>query len=175
VKRDLLQVFEQDTAMTMQDALGLARCAGGEQYPEGVIELDRDGCQSVFARARLGPLDDVGCNRDISSDAGNHDGPPKRGQVPAQLLDRIKASVGAAGIVVAVRRDKHGGFKLPEAGQCSLGGVLLAAYRPYRTDAGCREEGHDRLRDIWHVSNDPVPLLNAEPAQCVCDSRDLAS
>lgn len=146
VQAEGLEVFEQDPAVPVDDALGQSGGAGGEDDPQGVVERHRGDGEVLDAADRVLPgnrqprVPALGPRK--AHVVHEHRGLQRR-QGGGEFERGGAAVVGGAVEEVAVRGDEHRGFELREAVGGRLGYVVLAAHRPHRAQACGGEEGDD--------------------------------
>ncbi len=154
VEPELLQVLEQDAALSVHDRLRQSRRARAVEHPERMVE------------GELGELELAG--RQLPVAAGQvreHERALERRQLPLQLRHRLAAVEVLAAVAVAVDGEEHLGLDLGEAVDDAAHAELRRAARPRRADARAAEEGGDRLGDVREVGGDAIPGLDARLAQ----------
>ena len=164
-------MLQHDAAVTVDDALGDAGRAGGEQHPQRVLEVDGDGLEGSGRGHDIGVVEGVGQGGDHVAVDG--DRRPHGRQSGADPGDGLVPVDDRAREPEAVRGDEHGRVELTEAGQRRVGGVVHAAGRPDRPEARGGEEGGDGLRGVGEVADDPVADAHACRAQGRGDGTDL--
>ncbi len=177
VEVELLQVLEQDATLSLDDRLRQAGRAGGVEDPERVVEGDAlegelgalAGGEQLLPAHRVAQGGEVGVGIEVGQDDGALEArhlllEQRQGVAPVEVL---------AAVAVAVDREEDLGLDLREAVDDAGRAEVGRAARPDRADARGREEGDDRLGDVGHVGDDPVPLLDSELAQAGRDRGDL--
>lgn len=173
VEADLLEVFEQDAALGLDDGLRQAGRARGVEDPERVVERDRFEDGLGVGRDEGGPVEGAfgglgAQQRDV------HDG-AQCGQFPAEFGDGVGAVVFLAAVAVAVDGEQDDGFDLLEAVEDAAGAEVGGAGGPDAADGGGGEEGDDGLRDVGEVAADAVAGGDAECAQFGGEGADLTA
>lgn len=173
VQADLLEVFEQDAALGLDDGLGQAGGAGGVEDPERVLEggllEDRLGVGRGEGRPGECAFGRVGAQqRDVDDGA-------QGGQFAAEFGDGLGAVVFLAAVAVAVDGEQDDGFDLLEAVEDAAGAEVGGAGGPDAADGRGGEEGDDGLRDVGEVAADAVAGGDAEGAEFGGERADLAA
>lgn len=169
----LLEVFEQDAALGLDDGLGQAGGAGGVQHPQRVVERDLLVVGFGLGRGRRVPVQ--GAFGGLGAEQRDVDGGAHRGQSGAQFGDSGGAVVGLAAVAVAVDREQHDRLDLLEAVQHAAGAEVGGAGGPYAADGRGGQERDDRVRGVGYVAADAVAGGDAEPAQFGGERGDLAA
>lgn len=173
MQADLLEVFEQDAALGLDDGFGEAGRAGGVEHPQRVVEGDllEDGFGVGFGEG--GPFD--GAFGGVGAEQRDVDDCAQGGQFTAQFGDGVRAVVLLAAVAVAVDGEQDDGFDLLEAVEDAAGAEVGGAGGPDAADGRGGEEGDDRLRDVGEVAADAVARGDAEGAEFGGEGADLAA
>lgn len=163
MEADLLEVFEQDAALGLDDGLGEAGGAGGVQHPQRMSEGDLLEDGFGVRRREGGPVE--GAFRGVGAQQRDVDDGAQGGEFAAQLGDGVGAVVFLAAVAVAVDGEQDDGFHLLEAVEDAAGAEVGGAGGPDGSDGGGGEEGDDRLRDVGEVAADTVAGGDAEGAE----------
>ncbi|OIQ78265.1 hypothetical protein GALL_400360 [mine drainage metagenome] len=175
------QMFEQNTARTMHDALGNSRGAAGVQDVDGMVEWQRGELDRF--RLELGqcgvPLQGTGRHGQVERLAqrlGNvrHDqGLRQPGQLPHDVAQLVQHRKCLAVVEVTVAGDEHFGLGLAETVDHPLHAEIGRSRGERRADAGGGEHGDDRLWHVRHVGGDTVALHYTPTAQRLLEARHL--
>ena len=76
MKAEGLQVLQDNTAVTMHDAFGLARRARREQYPQRMVGIDGLTRQLEATSGRVRPAHGIGKIADVKSEPRDDDRGP---------------------------------------------------------------------------------------------------
>lgn len=173
MQADLLEVFEQDAALGLDDGLGEAGGAGRVEHPQRVAEGDLFEDRLGVRGGEGGPVEGAfGC---VGAEQRDVDDGAQGGQFPAQFRDRVGSVVFLAAVAVAVDGEQDDGFYLLEAVEDAAGAEVGGAGGPDAADGRGGEEGDDRLRDVGEVAADPVARGDAEGAEFGGERADLAA
>ncbi len=173
MQAELLEVFEQDAALGLDDRLGQAGRTGGVEHPEGVVEGDRLEDGPGVRGGERGPVEGAvgrGCAEERDVDDG-----AQGGELRTELGDGLAAVVLLAAVAVPVHGEQDDGLDLLEAVEDAAGAEVGRAGRPHAADRGGGEEGHGRLGDVGEVAADAVAGAYAEGAQFGGEGADLAA
>lgn len=169
----LLEVFEQDAALGLDDGFGQAGGAGGVQDPQRVAEGDLFEDRFGVVRGQVRPVH--GAFGGGGAEQRDVDDGAQGGQFVAELGDGVAAVVFLAAVVVTVDGEQHDRFDLLEAVQHAAGAEVGGAGGPYGADRGGGEECDDGLRDVGDVGADAVAGADAEAAEFGGQRADLGA
>ena len=167
-QRVVLEMFEEDPPVAVDDRLGQAGGARREQHAQRVVERHLIELERPIAVDELVPpdqrhgdrvrvdgvaavlhLDDIAHRRQRGDDVGD-----------------LGAPVDVACAVhVAADDEQHRRFDLGEAVDDAAFAELGSARRPRRTEAGAGEKGGERLGDVRQVADDAVARSHAQSLQ----------
>ncbi len=158
-----LEVFQQDAAVAVDDGLGGAGGARGEEHVERVVEGNRLEVEGSGLRRQLGPavvdVDDGGERRQ-----GGHD------------LVHLGAAVHVlAPVPIAPRHQQDRGVELAEPVDHASGSELGRTRGPHRAQAGRGQEGDHGLRSVREVPHDPIAGSDPEAGQPEPAASDLVA
>src|SRR5581483_3676144 len=169
----VLEVLEQDAAVTVDDRLRQPGRSGGEEHVQRVrererLELERTRAveelvprerarNRVALAARVRHVDDRLEARQPFADGGN-------------LLATVDVLLAPA---VAGDREQDLRLELAEPVENAARAELGRTGGPDRTEARAREEGDERLGDVREVGDDAVARADSEPLESGPSARDL--
>ena len=165
VQRSLLPLLDQAAAGPVLDALGRARGAGREEDIERVVARQAFEGNGVGLMSR----DIVRPQRGVAQpvrdrgrvDIGHQDGPAEARQPGLNLGQPPVGVEDLAVVVIAVGREQHSRFDLPQAVENARGAVVGRAGGECRADRDGRERDDHRLRYVGHVGGHPVARADA--------------
>lgn len=163
VQAGLLEVFEQDAALGLDDGLGQAGGAGGVQDPQRMVERDLFEDRFGVVGGQVRPVQ--GAFGGGGAEQGDVDDGAQGGKFGAEFGDGVAAVVLLAAVAVAADGEQDDGFDLLEAVQHAAGAEVGGTGGPYAADRGGGEERHDGLRDVGDVGADAVARADAEAAE----------
>lgn len=169
----LLEVFEQDAALGLDDGLGQSGGAGGVQDPQRVVEGDLFEDRFGVVRGQVRPVH--GAFGGGGAEQRDVDDGAQGGQLVAEFGDGVAAVVFLAAVAVAVDGEQDDRFDLLEAVQHAAGAEVGSAGGPDAADRGGGEERDDGLRDVGDVAADTVAGAHAEAAEFGGQRADLGA
>lgn len=173
MQADLLEVFQQDAALGLDDRLGESGRAGGVEHPQRVVEGDLFENGLGVRGCEGGPFE--GTFRGLGSQQRDVDDGAQSGEFAAKLRDRVGAVVFLAAVAVAVDGEKDDGFDLLEAVEDTAGAEVGGAGGPDAADGRGGEEGDNGLGDVGEVGADTVTRFDAEGTELGGERSDPAA
>ena len=148
--------------MAVDDRLRQAGRARREEHVERVVERNRVELERPCLCHELVPRDRV---RELVSSIRDVDDAAQRRQTGAHLRDLHAAVDPRLAPAVAVDGEQHARLELAEAVEHAARPELGRAGRPDRAEAGCGQEGDERLGDVRQVRDHPVAGADPEPLE----------
>ena len=161
----VLELLDEDPAVAVDDRLRQTRRPGGEEDVERVCERQRVELERPGLGEELVPGDRVRQGIVVAARVGDVDDRRQARQAVADRGDLLAAVDELVAVAVAGDGQQHLRLELAEPVEHAAHAELRRARRPDRAEAGAREEGDERLRDVRQVGDDPVARPDAEPLQ----------
>ena len=181
VEVPLLQLLEQDAAVSLDDRLRQAGGAGRVEDPERVVEGDpREGQLNALAEVeQLSPGHRLGEGRALLeclelgglAQVGDDDDPLEARDLGGDLGDGPDPVEVPAAVAVAVDDEHHLRLDLGESVHDARRPEVRRAARPGRAEAGRCEECDQRLGAVGEVGDHPVSRGDPEGLQALANGR----
>ena len=161
----LLGPLQQHAPMPMHDRLGIARGPRGIDDPNRMRKRHRDEGGHLRRRLHHGP---IGPAFGQIEQRRHHHPMRQRGQTRRDPLQHRAPVHPLARMDIAILRDQHLGFDLPETVQYRHMPHIRRTERPHRPQRGGGKKGHQGLDRIGQHRNHPVTLPHPHvPQRCL--------